>query len=150
MPHLPAEKFVESDIPVGFTHSVGAPCPFADDDPLWLPRTCCSLRGHIIAGQLKAFGKSDEAGSFYSDMTSAEAIAFAQRLRNVADDVEKRYAKCEEKPHGAVSWVEWNEERGEWDVKSYSTFEEALTLIRRAADWYEKVGELGFCVYASY
>lgn len=139
------------DIERGLTHLPDAPCPFIGDElPKGFFGTCCWLRGKVAARELDALGLTDLANELYADMTAEEAIPFAQKLRNAADELERQHASDDPKPKGAGWNGTWNEKKKQTVWRKYSTFEEAIARVRDAAVWYEKVGRLGFGVHAWY
>jgi hypothetical protein len=135
----------------GTTHNPGEPCPFEKDNfPKGICGTCCSLRGKAAAHELEALGESSLSNRMYDDMTAEEAENFAKELRDVADRLELKHAGNTEKPKGAGWNGKWKKEKRDWDWQTYSTFAEALAVIREAARWYEKVADLGYGVHAWY
>lgn len=138
-------------LPRGITRPAGASCPFTFDDfPIGPMGTCCSLRGKAAADNLGALGELQLNAAMHLDMDADEARRFATRLRATADRLEQRYAGQKDKPKGASSGGMINAETGEITPWPRPSFEEALTSIRKAADWYEKVARLGFGVHAWY
>lgn len=139
--------------PEGLVHEPGQPCPLQPENyPIGIFGTCCSLRGKAAAYELDAIGEIDLANAMYADMTCEEAIAFAQRLRSTADRLERDYSDAEDKPQG-FSWndLRRNAETGKLEtIKCPTPFDEVLTIVREAASWYEKIGQLGFGVHAWY
>lgn len=132
-------------------HEPDEPCPFrADSFLLGGSGNCCSLRGKNAARELEAMGDVHLCERMYYDMTAAEAITFATELRETADDLEEEHRGADPLPRGAGRMRGWKESTLAHEWQSYSTFAESLASIRHAADWYEKVGRLGFGVRASY
>lgn len=133
------------------THLIDEPCPFAaDDNPIGMLGTCCSLRGKVAAHELDALGETDLCKRMYQDMSFAEAITFSAEMFAAADRLEREYAAKPEKPKGAGWNGTYDSEKKDWVWNTHSTFEEALAAIRQAARWYDKVGRLGFGVNAWY
>ncbi len=138
-------------IPKGYTHREEEPCPFEQDRfPIGMMGACCWLRGKAAARELEALREGALADRMFQDMTAEEALAFAEQLVDAALRLEGRHAGQPDKPKGAGWNGTWDAERKEWVWETYSTFEEALSQIREAARWYEKVGRLGFGVHAWY
>jgi hypothetical protein len=136
-------------VPDDQTHPDGEPCPFSGDDfPVGMMGTCCSLRGEVAVRELEALDEYALSEDMHRNMVSYEATEFADALRGAADALERRYAVSPEKPRGAGWNGTWSTERKDWDWQNYSTFEQALAAIREAARWYEKVGSLGYGVFA--
>jgi hypothetical protein len=135
----------------GATHKPGEPCPFEKDNfPIGMLGTCCSLRGKAAARELEALGLPQLSARMYKDMSAEKAAEFSKDLRLAVARLEIQHANKTERPRGAG----WN---GLLDAKTkrveyqtYSTFEEALDVIRESARWYEKIAGLGFGVHAWY
>ena len=141
----------QRELPEAMTHLPEEPCPFAaDDNPIGMLGTCCSLRGKVAAYELDALGEAELCERMYKDMSAEEAIAFAAELFAAADRLEREHAGTPDKPKGAGWDGTYDSERKDWVWQTYSTFEAALASIRQAARWYDKVGRLGFGVHAWY
>lgn len=137
------------ELPKGMTHAKGTPCPFAPDDfPIGPLGTCCSLRGKAAADNLGALGELGLNAGMYLHKDAGEAIEFAMLLRVAADRLEQRYAGQRDKPKGYSAGGTIDAETGKITPWPRPSFEEAIASIREAADWYEKVGRLGFGVHA--
>lgn len=135
----------------GQTHSRGTPCPFeADNFPIGMLGTCCSLRGKIAAYELDALGEDNLCERMYQDMTAAEALAFASELGAAATRLEVQHRDPGVAPRGAGFNGIWDEATKAWVWQGYSTFDDAIATIREGARWYEKVARLGFGVHAWY
>ncbi len=132
----------------GTTHNPDEPCPFEQYLFPKAARSCCSLRGKMAARELDAYGETKLSDRMFQDMSAEEAIDFADELRAAADRLEDSAYCTREKPKGAGYNGEWNTKENKWDWQGFSTFEEALDSIREAAAWYEKVGSLGYGVWA--
>lgn len=133
------------------THRADEPCPFLHDDfPLASTGNCCSLRGKVAAESLHALGERDACEFMHEDMDAARALRTATRLRDAADRLEQQYAGRADKPSGGYYGGRLDLDTGELTPWPQPSFEEAITSIRQAADWYEKVGRLGFGVHAWY
>jgi hypothetical protein len=102
----------------------------------------------MAARELEAYGETTLSGRMYKNMCAEDAIVFAYELRAAADALEESESSTTEKPKGAGYNGEWNAKEQRWDWQGFSTFEEALYSIREAAAWYEKVGSLGYGVWA--
>ena len=136
---------------MGMTHRTDDPCPFTHDDfPLASIGPCCSLRGKVAAENLHALGETDVCELMHEDVDAAGALRIAARLRGTADGLEQGYAGQTEKPSGGYYGGRLNADTGEFTPWPKPSFEEAITSIRQAADWYEKVARLGFGVHAWY
>jgi hypothetical protein len=112
--------------------------------------TCCSLRGKVAAYELEALGEIRLSERMYSEMTAEEAADFSKELCSAADRLEREYAGKADRPKGAGWNGTWSAKKKEWGYRDFSTFEEALASIRKAAHWYEKVASLGYGVEAWY
>jgi len=133
------------------THLSRTSCPFTHDDfPLGPMGTCCSLRGKVAAENLDALGEIAVYKAMHNDMDSDQALLFAKTLRATADRLEQQYAGAEEKPKGGSKGGRIDADTGAFTPWPAPSFDEALASIRQAADWYEKVGRLGFGVHAWY
>lgn len=135
------------ELPFGMTHPNDTPCPFANDDvPRGYINTCCSFNTDAATKNLDALKKKALARLLHEDIGEEPVLAVAKELRLAADAIEGRY----------VESADTDDSRGEGGVIDIATekftpwsrprFEEALASIRKAADWYEKVGRLGFGV----
>jgi len=102
----------------------------------------------MAARELEAYGETTLSGRMYKNMRAEDAIVFADELRAAADALEESASSTTKKPKGAGYNGEWNAKAQRWDWQGFSTFEEALDSIREAAAWYEKVGSLGYGVWA--
>lgn len=135
----------------GLTHREDEPCPFQADDFLVGPvGTCCSLRGKVAARELEALGEHMLSLRMYDDMTAEQALVLARELSNAARRLEDKHARSKSKPRGAGWNGKWNKAKRDWVFQDHSNFDEALSAIREAARWYEKVATLGFGVHAWY
>ena len=130
------------------THNPGEPWPFEQYLFPKAARSCCSFRGKMAARELEAYGETKLSERMYKDMSAEEASVFADELRAAADRLEESASSRTKKPRGAGHNGEWNAKEEKWDWQCFSTFEEALDSIREAAAWYEKVGSLGYGVWA--
>jgi hypothetical protein len=142
----------EPNLPeVGATHKLGEPCPFEKDNfPIGMLGTCCSLRGKAAARELEALGVPHLAARMYKDMSAEEAAKFSEDLRLAVARLEIQHASKIERPRGAGWNGRMNAKTKGVEYQTYSTFEEALDVIREAARWYEKIAGLGFGVHAWY
>lgn len=146
---IPRRSLEADALKSGRTHWATEPCPFAHDDfPLASTGTCCSLRGKVAAENLHALGETDACEFMHEDMNATRALRTATRLRDAADRLEQRYAGQPNKPSGGYYGGKLNADTGEFTPWPQPSFEEAIASIRQAADWYEKVGRLGFGVHA--
>jgi len=69
-------------------------------------------------------------------------------MRRACDRLESEHQNDAEKPEG-VGWdgtLDPKTKRMVW--QTHSTFDQALAAIRQAAQWYDKVGRLGYGVHA--
>ena len=136
-------------IPDRHTHRSNEPCPFKNGNfPLGILASCCWLRGKIAARELEALGEETLSSRMYEDMTAEGALDFAKELRSCARRLARTYRDTTEKPNGAGYNGTLDVERKQVTWGSYSTFEEALAEIHRAARWYQRVGRLGYGVHA--
>ncbi len=86
----------------------------------------------------------------FDDMDPCEACEFADDLRQAADRLEHTHAGDDPKPRGAGHGPFLSVNDGDFEPARYSTLEEALVEIRKAARWYQTIGDLGFGVHAWY
>lgn len=130
-------------------HRIGTPCPFAHDDfPLASTGYCCSLCGDVAVDNLEALGERDAVLTMFERMDAGRAFRTASRLRDVVYRLEHQYADRLDKPSGGSFHGRHIDDTGEFIPCPQPSFEEAMTSIRQAADWYEKVGSLGFGVFS--
>lgn len=108
------------------------------------------MRGKMAAENLHALGELDVCKLLHEDPDTDRTLHVAARLRDAADRLEQRYQDQSEKPSGASHGGRLNVDTGEFTPWPQPSFEEAIASIREAADWYEKVGRLGFGVHAWY
>ena len=138
------QQSTQPDILQGRIHRPDEPCPFdADRFPERLLGTCCSLQGFRVACELMAFGERNLAGRMFTDKTDKEALAFARELVCAADALEGKYGDKRRKPRGAPRWATWDIVNKAWVWQGYSSFEEAIAVIRAAARWYERIASVG-------
>lgn len=152
---LPRSTYQRDDmaaVPPGMTHNARTvPCPFAQHGfPIGPMGTCCSLRGKVAADNLDALGEAGLRDLMHESMSADRSIQFAMTLRATADRLERVHAHDTVKPRGASAGGMINGDTGEFTPWPRPSFEEAIASIRQAADWYEKVGRLGFGVFAWY
>lgn len=141
----------QESLSCNMTHLPDEPCPFeADENPIGILGTCCSLRGKVAAFELDALGEDRLCAAMYKDMTASEAIAFAAELNEAASRLESEHAGKKRKPKGAAWGQNWDPVEKKWVGGTHTTFDEALSAIRQAARWYDKVGRLGCSVHAWY
>ena len=74
----------------------------------------------------------------------------ACQVSTKSDQLQENARDRDKKPKGAGWNGKWNAKEQRWDWQDYSTFEQAIASIREAAVWYEKVGGLGYGVWAWY
>jgi hypothetical protein len=135
----------------GATHKPGEPCPFEKDNfPIGMLGTCCSLRGKAAARELEALGLPHLSARMYKDMSAEKAAEFSKELRLAVARLEVQHASKTDRPRGAGWNGLMNAKTKGVEYQTYSTFEEALDVIREAASWYEKIAGLGFGVHAWY
>jgi hypothetical protein len=136
---------------VGATHKPDEPCPFKDDNfPIGMVGTCCSLRGKAAARELEALGETRLSALMFKDMSAEKAAEFAKELWLAADRLQMQRACDYPRPRGAGWNGLWNAKAKRVEYQDFSTFAEALSAIREAARWYEKIAGLGFGVHAWY
>jgi hypothetical protein len=90
-----------------------------------------------------AFGERNLAGRMFNDKTDEEALAFAKELRRAADALEGKYGNKRRRPKGAPRYATWDISKKAWVWQGYSSFEEAIDVIRAAARWHERVATIG-------
>ncbi len=131
------------------THEVGAPCPFTSDSSPYGPR-CCSLDGDALRNAIQAFGEDDCAEILSSgiELNATHTSLFSVLLRSLVERIEYQY-EGQPKWNGGhrVAWLNlYTGKRTPWPPEAV----EMLTTMRTAADWFEKVGRLGFGVRAKH
>ncbi len=141
---------LSAHLPVGMTHPVGAPCPFADDHLPLLPNaTCCAIDVSDAVRILASLGDKRTAGLLGHSMSEDGALLLVTILRYAVIQIERRYDEREEE--------DTDDSRAQRTVDptsssllngSRDSLEEALMPIRKVADWCEKVARLGFDVEA--
>lgn len=137
-----------NELPEGMTHSKDDRCPFnLDDFPTGKHGTCCSLHGKAVVEHLEAFGETDAANLMHANFAVGGARAFSSTLRSAAIRIEQRFANRKDKSKG-VTRADGSDIETETASSTQPSTEEAVASIRQAADWYQKVGRLGFGVYA--
>ena len=147
IPQRTANLESSDELPFGMTHSSGTPCPFANDKlAVGYINTCCSFNVEKTAENLASFGYATLATLLKMELTAEMLPDIAQELRRAADALEERYVKpmdtyADPRLGGITDRVP--ERFNPWFRPA---FEKALASIRDAADWYEKVGNLGFDV----
>ncbi len=136
-------------MPIGLTHREADPCPFEKDR---FPQTdlgnCCTLYAEPAYLELKALGLRDLAADMRDPISAEDAIGLASMLRKAVRGQEVEYSEKDVKPHGRGIAGHVDDASGQFVWTRFTTFEDALACIRQAADWYEKVGTLGFGVNA--
>jgi hypothetical protein len=134
------------------THSDLDPCPFfADENPTTSIISCCSFHSESVIEGLTALNEVKVARLMYDDMIPKQAVAFSGVLRETADHWEKVQHEEWERWFGTSSG-DGQAAGKEWIMlaDAGATLEDVLRSIRKAATWYEKVGNLGCFVFASY
>jgi len=147
LPHRSEPLAPEDALPFGMTHPNDTPCPFAADDlPRGFVNTCCSCR---TAEAIDVFVKYDLLGyaRLLEETLNAEQVRdFAGQLRVAADTLEEQYTEPGEpsadRGPGGVTLVV----TGRFIPCTRHRFEQELASTRKVADWYEKLGRLGFGV----
>jgi hypothetical protein len=138
-------------LPFGMAHPNDTPCPFANDDlPCGYINTCCSFNTEGVVETLRAFGKLGLVKFLTEDLNIDSVLVVAKELRRSADWMESRYEKPILRPDGSHVGGFTNLVTGEFNPRLRSAFEAEVASIRKAADWYEKVGKLGFGVHVWY
>lgn len=137
------------NLPSGKTHQNDSPCPFGGDPTDERPCSC-SLRGRWAADSLCALDEYVLADRMYDDMCVEDAFEFAKKLRKIANRREQRDKSRRRPSRGSREEGSSDADVVAPTVGSDPTIEEAVTAIREAADWYEKIARLGFDVSASF
>lgn len=137
----------EEVLPLGQTHGSDETCPFTGLVRAETCTTCCSFDTSKAVNALYDLGKVDLAKSLRRDLGSISAQSIARDLRRVADLFERRYAQGVETENGVRRNGMVNTVTGDFIPWAQPMFDMVLTSIRNAADWYEKVGKLGFAVH---
>ena len=136
-------------LPRGMTHPAGTLCPFASDGfPISPTGTCCSLRGQVAVESLDALGEAELASFLDKDLLAETTPFLVSSLRAVARRFERTYRDGWELLKDARLGKRINPATGAITPWPDPAFEAAMASIRQAADWYEKVGRLGFDVHA--
>ena len=147
IPRRTTDLDTQDPLPLGQTHADDADCPFANDSLANGGTTCCSFNTELAVKALYEFGKVDLAKALRRGLDGDDAVDLARDLRRSADTLDARYIQPEDGEDGAQTGGLTNLATGVFTPWSRLAFESALTSIRQAATWYEKVGKLGFGVH---
>ena len=136
----------ENKLSFGMTHPSGTPCPFADDRlPVDFLNTCCSCSTARAVENLTAFGHNALAALLKMGLENEKLPYIAQELRQAASLLRGQYVEVSD-GHGSRRGGVRKLVTNEFIPWSRPDFEDALASIHKVADWYEKVGGLGFDV----
>lgn len=141
----------EVEIPFGMTHPNDTPCPFANDKRyVGYINTCCSFNTEKAAKSLTTFGHVALSNLLHMELEAEKLPDVAKELRRAASDADERYVRpmdtFDDPQRGGIT----ADVKERFNPCLRPAFEEALASIRHAADWYEKVGRLGFDVEVWY
>lgn len=137
-------------LPPGMTHPVGTPCPLAEDGVPAAPGSaCCSIVATVAARAFKAFGDPLIARLMRDCIDPGHVGSLVPSMRVTIYEAAASYRARRAAPAAPPS------RRGARDGEGYldwppERFEAAFTSARKVADWYDKVGRLGFGVHARY
>ena len=139
------------ELPFGMTHPNDTPCPFAGDNlPVGYINTCCSFNTEGAAKHLTTLGHVALSKLLHEELEAEKLPCVAKELRRAADEVDERYVQpmdtFDDPILGGITGVV----KERFNPGLRPAFEAALASIRQTADWYEKVGRLGFGVKAWY
>jgi hypothetical protein len=140
----------QNKLPFGMTHPNDTPCPFADDTlPVGFINTC-SFNTEVAVETLVSFEEFALASLLKAE-TDVERMPFvAKELRRAVSRLEVQYVEPTDTPDGPRTGGFLTVVTEKFIPQSRLPFETALTSLLRAADWYEKVGSLGFGVTVWY
>lgn len=139
------------NLPFGMAHPNDTPCPFANDElPYEYLNTCCSFSMRDATETLAAMGKVGLEDLLHKALLVEDLPTIVDELRRTADWFESRYVEPADAGDHVQQGGVTNLVTGDPISWSRSRFEEALASLRKAADWYEKVGALGFDVEVWY
>lgn len=133
-------------IPFGQTHPSDAPCPFVNDPrPSGFINTCCSIYAESVVKFLDTYGNKTLARVLRLKEFDAEKLPFvAKELRKAAAEVEARLVDAPDVVCGSSTSRMIDVVTDKYADMDRSTFDTGLASIYALADWYEKVGQLGF------
>lgn len=142
---------VHDEMPFGMTHPNDTRCPFANDKlPTGWINTCCSFNTETAAENLDRFGHNALARLLKLGLTNEKLPSIVKELRRAADAIDEEYVQpmssFDDPLRGGIT----GEVRERFNPRLRPAFEAAIRSIRHAADWYEKVGRLGFNVAVWY
>lgn len=136
----------QESLPFGMTHLNDTPCPFANDKlPTGFINTCCSFCSAKVVEDLARFGHVTLAALLTKEATNEKLPYIAKELRRAADALPEQYVEPGEDEMSQRGGVR-QRLTDAFVPLARQQFEESLALIRKAADWFEKVGHLGFDV----
>lgn len=136
-------------LPYGQTHPFGTRCPFTShDDPDGSPHCSCSLFAYVAADTLEQLGEEELCLRLHENMFAEDALEFATTLHETADRIEEGYRREAGRPDVSKDGWAFDAKTGSPVCVAPLSFETAVASVRRAADWYETVGRLGFDVRA--
>lgn len=130
------------------THPNDAPCPFATaKPPVGSINTCCSFNTKVAAENLSLLGHDPLARLLHVELSTEKVPYMVRELRRFAEAVEGQYVEPTDTPDGSRPAGVIDSVTNTFTPWARPAFDRALTTIRQAADWYEKVGRLGFDVH---
>lgn len=147
IPRRTTDLDTQDVLPLGQIHAGDTSCPFADDSLPGGGATCCSFSTEFAVKALYEFGKVELIKALRKDLDADDAVALARDLRRCADLLDRRYVPPKDTEDGTQTGGVMNPATGVFTPWTPLAFETALASIRQAADWYEKVGKLGFGVH---
>ena len=137
--------------PFGMTHLNDTPCPFANERlPVGFINTCCSFNMEVVAESLISFGNLSLAKLLLEELAADRLPLVVKELRRVAYGLKDRYVEAADMPDGSRTDGIINLVTEELTPCPRPTFDATVASILQAADWYEKVGDLGFDVVVWY
>lgn len=135
------------ELPFGMTHPNDTPCPFANDNlPVGYINTCCSFNTEAASKHLVTLGNVTLAELLHMELVTEKLPYVAKELRRTADAFDERYVQPMDTYDDPVLGGITDTVKERFNSCLRPAFEAALASIRQAADWYEKIGRLGFDV----
>ncbi len=142
---------IHDKLPFGMTHPNDTPCPFADDTlPAGFINTCCSFNTNVAVTNLVSFEEFALANLLQTEMDVERMPFVAKELRRAVSRLERRYVEPTDTPDGPRAGGFLTVVTEKFTPQPLLVFETALTSLLLAAEWYEKVGLLGFGVTVWY
>jgi hypothetical protein len=135
------------------THPPGEACLFLPDDrppsPFDTDVFCCLFHAEELRKALFSLTRLDLMERLRDAMGNEEVRGFAAELRSIL-------VELEENAEGVPDWGRmpfgWNVVltlRGSRNATSARGLDGLTRIVRQGANWFEKIGRLGYCVYSS-